>query len=451
MITLVGGGGKTSLMYHLLTQLKCSGHTAVAAATTKLAARPWPGSRFVVVRSLEAAVDAVGRALTASEHLTLVSGPDEADPEKMRGIPPAWIDALAAAFPDTFLVVEGDGSAGKPLKGHLAHEPVVPLSTRLLAPVIGVDALGAPLDAGHVHRPQRIVELTGARPGSPVTNEIIVDLLFHPEGYLQHCPDSCLVLPFINKVETPERRRQAEELAAMILAARRPQVCGVLLGSVQEDAFWCVEAEPKKTPKPIVGVILAAGGSKRMGRPKLLLPLGGKALIRHVADEACRSELQQVTVVTGAYAAQVEEALAGLPVRIVHNELWADGQSTSVRKAVESLPDGRGAVMFLLADQPFVDSTLINALIDTYRQTAASIVAPVWRQRRGNPVLFDLATWRDELLRLTGDEGARRIVAANETAVRQLEMTDGDVFFDADTPEDYERLQELWADRAAGK
>lgn len=197
----------------------------------------------------------------------------------------------------------------------------------------------------------------------------------------------------------------------------------------------------------IVGVILAAGRAARMGKPKQLLLLDGRPLVWHVAATACRSELDQVMVVSGAYAAEVREALAGLPLEIVHNPSWEDGQSGSLAAAVLAAAPAAKAMVFMLADQPLVDEVLINRLVDAYRSSGAGIVAPYWQNRRGNPVLFDLGMWRQALLELNGDAGARSIIDKNMAAVHRVELEAGEAFLDVDTPADYEQVGRLWRSR----
>jgi molybdenum cofactor cytidylyltransferase len=194
----------------------------------------------------------------------------------------------------------------------------------------------------------------------------------------------------------------------------------------------------------VAGIILAAGQSRRMGEPKQLLLLKGKPMVRHVAEQACRADLEEVIVVTGAYRDEVREVLAGLPLKLLHNQSWESGQSSSVKAGLGGLGGQIGAVSFLLADQPFVNTALINSLVRTFRGTGASIIVPGRQDRCGNPVLFDLARWRNELFQLSGDEGARRILARHRSEIRYLETSDETAFMDVDTPEDYQRIKELW-------
>lgn len=243
LVTLIGGGGKTSLMYYLAGLFKAGGHAAIAATTTKLAALEQPNHTFAPVQSLEQAMAIVTASRQWAGTVTLVSGPDAGNPAKLAGVPPAWLDALAAQFSDAIFIVEGDGAAGQPLKGHLAHEPVIPAATRLTVPVIGVDVLGKPLAAEWVHRPERVSELTGLPPNVAVTEEAVVKLLLHPQGYLRTCPPGSIIAPFINKAETPGDAGRAEALAKAVLAGGHPRICGVVCGSLRQEEFRMILPE----------------------------------------------------------------------------------------------------------------------------------------------------------------------------------------------------------------
>lgn len=194
----------------------------------------------------------------------------------------------------------------------------------------------------------------------------------------------------------------------------------------------------------VTGVILAAGQGRRMGKPKQLLSLGGEAMVLHVARTACQAGFDEVIVITGAYELAVKKVLQDLPLQIIYNEEWEQGQATSVKKAVQSIPDKKQAVVFLLADQPLVSVVLINKLINVYHETNASIIIPRALNQQGNPVLFDLGVWRSALLQLSGDEGARQIIRKNQEAVHYIELLNGQIFLDVDTPAEYEMMKELW-------
>ncbi len=236
LVTVTGGGGKTSLMYYLVAGLKAAGETAFAAATAKLFFPGGAGHHLVLVGSLPDCRQAVADWRRYPGTVTLAREAVSEAPGKLAGLDPAWLDAVSAENPAVRFVVEGDGSAGLPLKGHLGHDPVVPAATRLLIPVIGADAIGRPLAVGYVHRPARAAELAGATPGERVTVAMIARLLLHPEGYLHNCPPGTGVVPFINKAEGRDKR-PAARLAASVLAAGHPAIRGAVVGSLRRAEF----------------------------------------------------------------------------------------------------------------------------------------------------------------------------------------------------------------------
>lgn len=199
----------------------------------------------------------------------------------------------------------------------------------------------------------------------------------------------------------------------------------------------------------IAGIILAAGSSSRLGRPKQLLPLHGEPLIRQTVRRVLQSSLDEVLVVVGHEAEAVSAVLADLPVRIVMNPDAASGQSTSVVAGLNALPDAIApaapdaypeAVIFLLGDQPGVDPRVIDALVAAWKVSRAPVVAPRYSDGMGNPILFDRRVF-PELRALGGDVGARAIVrqyAASGTLVPVA--VDGPAPPDVDTEEDYEYL-----------
>jgi molybdenum cofactor cytidylyltransferase len=192
----------------------------------------------------------------------------------------------------------------------------------------------------------------------------------------------------------------------------------------------------KKYIVPIAGIILAAGSASRMGQPKLLLPWKGEALIRHASRRAL-SCLNPVIVVTGAWQKEIHDALNDLPVTMVHNPDWEKGQSTSVRTGINALPGETAAAIFLLGDQPYVSTKLVQGLVEEYIQTRPTILAPYVGDKRSNPVLFDRATFYD-LRQIEGDVGARAIFKFHK--ITPFVWSDENLLFDVDTPEDYQKL-----------
>jgi molybdenum cofactor cytidylyltransferase len=189
----------------------------------------------------------------------------------------------------------------------------------------------------------------------------------------------------------------------------------------------------------ITAIILAAGAATRMGSPKQLLDWGGQPLVRAVASQALAANCRRVVVVLGAAHAEVAAALDDLPVDRVVNAEYAEGQSTSLRTGIAALEPTVDAALVLLVDQPFVTTGIIEEIIATWHATGASIVAPSYRGQRGNPVLFARAVF-PELLTITGDQGARLVLAADPSRIRLVPFDDDLPLADIDTLDDYARL-----------
>lgn len=193
----------------------------------------------------------------------------------------------------------------------------------------------------------------------------------------------------------------------------------------------------------IAGIVLAAGLSRRLGRPKQLLMLDEMPLIAHVVDRALASSLDEVVVVTGAQDMAVRAALGGRDVRFVHNSRFREGQGTSLAVGVTALDDDIGAAVVLLADQPGISTAVINRAIESHRETGALLVMARYGEEWGHPVLFGREIF-PELQALTTDLGGREIVRAHQDA---LVLADGGADvppLDVDTEEAWLALQHLW-------
>lgn len=185
-------------------------------------------------------------------------------------------------------------------------------------------------------------------------------------------------------------------------------------------------------------MVLAAGPSTRMGRPKLLLMYQGVPLLRRAVDAAVGAGCIDVIVVLGANADQYRSILNGTPARVVLNQHYAEGMAGSIQLGVEALGDEVDAAVIMLADQPFIDAEIIRRLIETYRTSGKRIVACQYGQVRGAPVLFDRALFL-ELLLITGDQGARTVMESYSGHVATVDIP-VDAAGDIDAPEDLDRL-----------
>ena len=189
----------------------------------------------------------------------------------------------------------------------------------------------------------------------------------------------------------------------------------------------------------IAAVVLAAGLSRRMGQAKLLMPVGGRAIVRYVVESVLAGGVDLVWVVTGPDVEPIAAALSGLEVQITVNPAPEDGQAGSLRAGIAALPASVDAVLVALGDQPSLAPSIIPALLAARRTTPKLIVAPRYRDGQGNPVLFKREIF-PELLRLTGDQGARPIIQKEPARVEWVEL-DLPMPPDVDTLDDYEKIR----------
>lgn len=192
---------------------------------------------------------------------------------------------------------------------------------------------------------------------------------------------------------------------------------------------------------PSVGiVILAAGESQRMGRPKQLLPWQGRTLLRHAVETAIASSCGPIVVTTGAHRPAVEADLLGLPILVAYAPDWARGMSASIRAGLDALLNTHASlegVVITLADQPLVERDDLSALVRMHRQTGKDLVASEYAGTRGVP-LFVGARLFDEMRGLCGPGGAKGLLSRDPSRVAVVSAAGAAV--DIDTPADYERL-----------
>lgn len=184
-------------------------------------------------------------------------------------------------------------------------------------------------------------------------------------------------------------------------------------------------------------LLLAAGASRRMrGRDKLLEKIDGTPLLRRVADAACASAARDVVVVLGARAEARAKALAGLPIQTTQNPDWESGMASSIRSGITALDPAVEAALILLGDMPDVDVSLIDRVLGGFDpQNGIDIVRPVSASGPvGNPVLFGRRHF-PALQALSGDAGAKSVIAANRDSVLDLPTADDRSLVDLDTPE----------------
>lgn len=441
-IAFTGAGGKTTAMFQLARVLS---QPVIVTATSHLGAWQVDQADRHLVTDIPAPIEELEHGL---QGVLLVTGPLEGD--RTRPVDDdllAWLHEYCGyhAVP---LLIEADGSRQKPLKAWADHEPAIPGFVGQVVQVVGLSCLGKPLQEEYVHRVEIFARLSGLHPGNPITGEAITRVLSHPDGGLKNIPTAARRVIVLNQADTAALQSAASKMVRPLLAAYD----SVIIARLQDQKIYAVHER-------VAAVVLAAGDSSRYGKTKQLLDWHGEPFVRAVAKTALEAGCSPVVVVTGADAEQVERAVKDLPVMIVHNPAWKEGQAGSIRVGLEHLPqirrgtdsaesgnlavglgrgwEGAGAAIFLLADQPQVDALVLRALIEKHAEGLYPVVAPMVMDRRANPVLFDRVTFND-LASLQGDVGGRAILHKHK--VEYLPWHDDRLLLDVDTPEMYRRL-----------
>lgn len=241
VISLVGGGGKTTLMFALARELASAGNRVITTTTTKILE---PLSSETPLLLLEAdEQEMIGRLLQNLAdygHITLAR--ERLASGKLKGISPELVVELARLNQVSCIIVEADGAAQRSLKAPNLTEPVIPDATSLVIPVVGIDALGCRLTGENVFRPEVVSKLLGLPLGEVISAESIAFLVTHPRGIIKGSPGGARIIPFINKVDLDRGLSRGRDLAGRILAMRHPQIKRVVLGQVQ-------------SPEPVMEVI----------------------------------------------------------------------------------------------------------------------------------------------------------------------------------------------------
>jgi molybdenum cofactor cytidylyltransferase len=210
-----------------------------------------------------------------------------------------------------------------------------------------------------------------------------------------------------------------------------------------DDAIDVTDVGEERSGPSTAIIILAAGSSTRMGKPKQLLTYDNLTFLRHAAEVAVASVCRPILIVLGAYASQLQSEIDDLPVRSVTNERWADGMGCSIQVGVGALKnydrtDNTEALVLMLCDQPYVRAAVINDLVTTYHANDKGIIASEYSGTLGVPALFGREYFA-ELAAMSGAVGAKHLIAAHASDVMPVPFSKG--ITDIDTPEDYRQLQ----------
>jgi len=234
VISLVGAGGKTTLMYRLAKELLLSGRRVVTTTTTKILEPKLKETKFLFVDSDEKKIkNFVWQHLDQYRHLTVAR--ERLGSGKLKGVLSDLVNELWSLDKVDTIIVEADGAAGRPVKAPREWEPVIPTATTLVVAILGVDGVGRELNEENAFQPEGISKITGIPVGEKLTDEAMAILMVHPEGLFKGAPSSSRVVAFFNKVDIPKGVAKAKDIARKIFGKKQRQIERVVLGQLKSE------------------------------------------------------------------------------------------------------------------------------------------------------------------------------------------------------------------------
>lgn len=185
-------------------------------------------------------------------------------------------------------------------------------------------------------------------------------------------------------------------------------------------------------------IILAAGESKRMGFPKMLLSFNGSTMLEIVIRNVIKSDVNNTLVVLGANNNAITGLIKKMSVKYCYNENYKEGMLSSVKCGFRNLPSDFKAVLIFQGDQPLIAPKVINMVIEAYRLSGKGIVIPVHEKKRGHPLLID-RKFRNEIEKLNNHGGLRSLAYQFPDDVQEVETDDSGILQDFDTYEEYKK------------
>ncbi len=234
VISLVGAGGKTTLMFRLAEEFLLRGKRVVTTTTTKILEPVRGETKSLFIDPDEEKIkDFVLRHLDQYRHITIAR--ERLGSGKLKGVSPELVNEVRGLHGIDAIIIEADGAAGRPVKVPRENEPVIPASTSLVVAILGIDGLERELNEENVFQPERVSKMTGISIGEKLTDEAMAILMVHPEGIFKGTPASSRVVAFLNKVDIPDGVAKAKRIAKKIFDKKNPLIERVVLGQLKNE------------------------------------------------------------------------------------------------------------------------------------------------------------------------------------------------------------------------
>lgn len=424
-VAWVGAGGKTSLIFAIAHELFA--HKCVITTTTRMASSEIKfadqSTKITEFENFE--VDQI------NEVTLIFSGFVENEETKLSGYSVDELKTISEALLQNNipLLIEADGSKRKPCKFPGVHEPIIPLFVNKVCVVVGLSALGKPLNEENFHRPEEIARALNVSMGVTITTDHLFEILSHPEGSLKNIPDQAEKILFLHQADCLMDNKLINDLALRL----KCEYDHVLLSEIKNNNLH-IHAHWGK----IGCVILAAGASTRFGGPKQLAIFRNKTFIENVIETSLKIHFQNRVVVLGSFFEEIRAVIDQYEINILKNDEWERGQASSVRSGVRFfLQNPVEAIIFLLVDQPQITTDMIKNVLNLFAYQKPNIIVHLNKGQNRHPILFSKNTF-EELINIQGDRGGRQLF--DKFSPVQINLENDYLALDIDTIEDLKYL-----------
>ncbi len=424
-VAWVGAGGKTSLTFAIAHELFSK--NCVITTTTKMASSEIKfADQSIKISELDKFdVDQINDVILIYKEFT------ENDKTKISGY---QVEELKAISKDLLqyqipLFIEADGSKRKPCKFPGVHEPNIPSFVNKVCVVVGLSALGRPLNEENFHRSEEIARALNIPIGETITTDHIFEILTHPEGGLKNIPDQAEKFIFLHQADCLDENKSINDLALRLKGVYDHVLLSEINNNnLQINAHW----------GKVGCVILAAGSGSRFGGLKQLAVFRCKTFIENVIETALSVYFQDRVVILGSQFEEIIAVINNYQVIILNNVNWKNGQASSVKLGVSYFGDAPiDAIIFLLVDQPQITSNMINNVLNLFAYRKPKIIVHNYKGENRHPILFSKDTFQ-ELLNIEGDKGGRQLF--NKFSPMHINLENDYLALDIDTIEDLKNL-----------
>lgn len=348
-----------------------------------------------------------------------------------------------------YMIIEGDGSKMKPLKGWKKTEPVYTKNTTKSVGILPINIIGDKITDINIHRMEEFLKISKGQKNETLTLNHLYNVIVHKNGLFQYALGERILI--LNCAERDKDKENALNLAEMIQNNINFKDVKICVASLKNREYYKIEEnniikeknQNFSMPK-ISAIIMASGKSERMGTNKLLLEYRGMTFIENTLEKVLKENFYEFAIVVSdkKVKRKVQDYIKNLEtdekkIYIVDNKKSEKGQSESIKIGLKTLGKCDG-YMFFSCDQPFLTSDTIKKILKNFN--LEKITIPEYNGKRSLPVIFG-ENFKEELLKLEGDTGGKTVISNHPDKIRTVEIENSDEGKDIDTKEDYEMLK----------